>query len=183
MTSVRVLKHNNRVCVLLTTASRGLLPLRLLKPPSNFLEKKARRNLATGILCLVVFLVLFFTSIDFIPSYVDLGRYNTVRGTALGLLLAAFYYFFLFQCRIWRAGIIGEQRVANTLLSSLSDEYSLFNNVKLKGMGDGDIDHIVIGPTGIFAMETKNWRGRISFWGDDWLRHRGSPSKRLELMP
>ncbi len=29
----------------------------------------------------------------------------------------------------------------------------------------GNIDHIVVGPTGVFALETKNWKGHVSLSG------------------
>ena len=38
----------------------------------------------------------------------------------------------------------------------------LLNNLSLPGRAD-DVDHMVVGPNGIFALETKNHRGRI-FW-------------------
>jgi hypothetical protein len=63
-----------------------------------------------------------------------------------------------------RAGLRGQRRLANLLLS-LDDSYYLINNLQLPGRAD-DIDHLVVGPTGIFALETKNHRGRI-FWRDE----------------
>jgi len=162
--------------------SAGLSPLRLLKPSGNYLKKKATRNLAMGILCLAIFLVLLVTSIDVIPSYIDAGRFNTARGTALGLLIAGGYYFLLLQYRNYRAGIIGERKVTRMLLAALSDEYSMFNDVKLKSMASGNIDHIVVGPTGIFVIETKNYKGKISYYGDNWEGvGRRSPSRQARI--
>lgn len=153
----------------------------MLKPSGTHLKKKATRNLTIGILCFVIFLVLFVTSIDVIPSYIDAGRYNTARGIALGLFVAGLYYFLL-QYRNYRAGIIGEQKVTRILLSALSDEYSIFNDVKLKSMLGGNIDHIVIGPTGIFVIETKNYKGKISYYGDDWGGvEKRSPSRQARI--
>lgn len=159
----------------------GLPLLRLLKSSGTYLRKKAARNLAKGILCLAVFLILFITSIDATPLYIDAGRYATSRGIAIGLFIVGWYYFLLLQYWNYRRGIIGEQKVTKVLSAALSDEYSVFNNVKLKGIW-GDIDHIVVGPTGIFVIETKNIRGRISYYGDDWEGvRRGSPSKQARI--
>lgn len=161
--------------------SAGLPPLRLLKPSGNYLKKKATRNLAMGILCLAIFLVLFVTSIDVIPLYIDAGRYTTARGIALGLFIVGWYYFLL-QYLNYRAGIIGEQKVTRILLAALSDEYSIFNDVKLKSMPGGNIDHIVVGPTGIFVIETKNYKGKISYYGDNWEGvGRRSPSRQVRI--
>ncbi|MCM2465955.1 nuclease-related domain-containing protein [Methanoculleus oceani] len=66
-------------------------------------------------------------------------------------------------------GAIGEEAVI-TALSRLPDEYHLFNDVNLRfhppihwrEMNDyiksSQIDHIVVGPTGLFVVETKNWK-------------------------
>jgi len=164
------------------TFSAELPPLRLLKLSGNYLKKNAERNLAMGILCLAIFLVLLVTSIDDLPSYIDAGRYNTARGTALGLLIAGWYYFLLLQYRNYRAGMIGEQKVTRTLSAALSDEYSIFIDVKLESMVSGNIDHIVVGPTGIFVIETKNYKGKISYYGDNWEGvGRRSPSRQARI--
>lgn len=66
-------------------------------------------------------------------------------------------------------GAIGEETVINAL-SRLSDEYHLFNDVNLRFhppihwrekndyIKSSQIDHIVVGPTGLFLVETKNWK-------------------------
>jgi hypothetical protein len=141
--------------------------MRLLKPMGTYLKKKATKNLVFGVLCLIFFLVLLVTSIEILPLYVDTGRYDTSRGVALGLLIACSYYF-LHEFSNYRTGIIGEQKVTKTLSLALSDEYSMFNDVKLKNMPSGNIDHIVVGPTGIFVIETKNYKSKISYYGDNW---------------
>lgn len=64
-------------------------------------------------------------------------------------------------------GIRGEEQVASEL-SHLSDEFMLLNDVMLPG-AHGNIDHIVIGPTGIFVVETKNYSGKFVSYGDSWF--------------
>ena len=59
----------------------------------------------------------------------------------------------------------GEIRV-HDILSHLSDEYHILNDVVLKTVrGTTQIDHIVVSKFGIFTIETKNYRGEI--YGDD----------------
>ena len=59
----------------------------------------------------------------------------------------------------------GEMRVHDILLQ-LSDEYHLMDDVVLETeKGTTQIDHIVVSKYGIFAIETKNYRGEI--YGDD----------------
>jgi hypothetical protein len=66
-------------------------------------------------------------------------------------------------------GAIGEETVINAL-SRLPDEYHLFNDVNLRFhppihwkekndyIKSSQIDHVVVGPTGLFLVETKNWK-------------------------
>ncbi len=70
-------------------------------------------------------------------------------------------------------GLQGEKHVTKILTSNLNNNYYLINDVNLSG-GYGNIDHIVLGPTGVFVIETKNWSGDISCHGDEWLRRQSS---------
>jgi hypothetical protein len=36
--------------------------------------------------------------------------------------------------------------------------------------GYGNIDHVVLGPNGVFVIETKNYGGNIICYGDEWSR-------------
>lgn len=68
-------------------------------------------------------------------------------------------------------GMYGEDRVVK-LLRSLPDQYTIFRNCKTQA--NNDIDIIVIGPTGIYALEVKSHVGKIGF-EDDHLTHNGHP--------
>ena len=63
----------------------------------------------------------------------------------------------------FRKGADGEGLTADGL-SNLPDTYSVFHDVTHPCIG-GNIDHIVVGPTGVFALETKNWRGMVTLSG------------------
>ena len=54
-----------------------------------------------------------------------------------------------------RRGILGEEAVADAL-AGLPSSYWVLHGVST---GHGDVDHVVIGPTGVFALETKAWQG------------------------
>lgn len=59
----------------------------------------------------------------------------------------------------------GEQRVRD-ILSNLPEDYHVLNDIVLKTeKGTTQIDHVVVSKYGIFAIETKNYRGKI--YGDD----------------
>ena len=58
-------------------------------------------------------------------------------------------------------GAKGEEWVAHEL-AFLGSEYSVFNGLRLAG-GKQNFDHIVVGPAGVFVVETKNWKGSVEF--------------------
>ena len=60
--------------------------------------------------------------------------------------------------RSWYRGALGELRVAS-VLSALGPQFTVLHSVPVGG-GDSDIDHIVIGPSGVFTISTKNHSGQ-----------------------
>jgi len=66
-------------------------------------------------------------------------------------------------------GAQGEALVA-WLLEELSDDWHVFNNLKLER--ESDIDHVVAGPSGVFCISTKSHRGLFAV-GPDSLLHNG----------
>ncbi len=55
-------------------------------------------------------------------------------------------------------GARGEERVSG-ILRSLPDAYHVFNDFVAGGK---HVDHVVVGPAGVFAVETKFWRGKVT---------------------
>ena len=70
-------------------------------------------------------------------------------------------------------GADGEQDVG-LVLSRLPQEFHVFNGL---GFDGGDVDHVIVGPTGVFVVETKNHGGTIS-QRDDRLCRNGIPLSR-----
>ncbi|MEN6554500.1 MAG: nuclease-related domain-containing protein [Methanobacterium sp.] len=66
----------------------------------------------------------------------------------------------------WIKGDIGE-KITIRHLKKLPEEFIVFNDVNLPERY-GNIDHVVVGPTGIFVIETKNYKGSYIVDGDDW---------------
>lgn len=58
----------------------------------------------------------------------------------------------------WRKGARGEEQVGRILAPLRGLGYAVLHDL---GMGRGNIDHVVVGPTGVFVVETKAWRGRV----------------------
>jgi nuclease-like protein len=64
-----------------------------------------------------------------------------------------------------RAGIAGEQLVAAELSRSLGDDWTLLRGYRNRR---GEIDHLLLGPRGLFAIEVKNINATVHIDGDRW---------------
>lgn len=72
------------------------------------------------------------------------------------------------DARSWYQGALGEIEVAG-VLSKLGPEWTVLHAVPV-GSGDSDIDHLVIGPAGIFTINTKNHAGKKIWVGGGTLK-------------
>ena len=56
-------------------------------------------------------------------------------------------------------------------LKELDDSYYLINDIILPN-SYGNIDHILLGPNGIFVIESKHFEGEIRCNGDNWYQYK-----------
>jgi hypothetical protein len=80
-------------------------------------------------------------------------------GTGLGVGLSVMYWFAdspPHHIERWRQGAQGEKQTAKQLRPLLRDGWVLLNDVESRY---GNIDHILVGPAGVFVLETKNLNG------------------------
>lgn len=64
-----------------------------------------------------------------------------------------------------RAGIAGEQLVATELGRTLGDDWTLLRGYRNRR---GEIDHLLLGPRGLWAIEVKNINATVYIDGDRW---------------
>jgi len=62
------------------------------------------------------------------------------------------------EAQPWYKGALGEIAVAG-VLARLGPEWTVLHSVPV-GRGDSDIDHVVIGPAGVFTVNSKNHSGQ-----------------------
>jgi len=142
--------------------------MKVLKEPGSYLKRKAIQNLTMTAFCIIAFAALMLSDIPHSPLYVDVGRYEGPR--ALLLILPFFFAFYFFRKYSgYKQGYEGENKVSKILSSTLSNEYYLINDVVFSD-GYGNVDHVVLGPNGVFVIETKNYGGKIICYGDEWSR-------------
>ena len=66
----------------------------------------------------------------------------------------------------------GETLVAMKL-DAFPDDFHVIHDLNTKF---GNFDHIIVGPTGVFILENKNWKGVVSADGNDELLLNGKPT-------
>jgi hypothetical protein len=157
--------------------------LRTLKGSGNYLKNQVRKNLAKTVLGLIFFFLIFAAASLHILHSLKLAMVDEA-GLLVSLIPLVASYFYLRRYRIYGGGLEGEEQVVKLLRSKLSDDYFLINDLCLRN-GVGDIDHVVLGPNGVFVLETKNWSGKITCDGDEWSRvgkknFKGSPSRQVK---
>jgi hypothetical protein len=71
--------------------------------------------------------------------------------------------------RAWRLGAEGERRTAQHLQGLAQSGFVVLNDRKVPGYG-GNLDHIAVGPSGVWAIETKRLKGKVEIQGDElWI--------------
>lgn len=73
----------------------------------------------------------------------------------------------------WIKGLRGERAVGRAL-EKLPPTFRVLHDLDT---GHGNVDHVVVGPTGLFAIETKEWEGRFTERGGR-LFHNGREDTR-----
>ena len=142
----------------------------------TYSEKNAKKYFKIGLLFLIPFSILWLTSIRRLPLYVNVGGYENLRGFVSGVLATFGLFFMERRAKTWISGLNGERAVVQNVSDKLSSDYSIFNDVMLDdGKRSGNVDHIIVGPTGIFAIETKNNEGTVTYDDYGWKGIR-SPS-------
>jgi hypothetical protein len=145
------------------------LALRILKPSGKHLERQAQKSLLLAILCIAILSVLVLISAPKLPTRIDLGDYEMSFALAMVFPIIGIWHYWR-RYRTWKMGIEGENRVTQVLKSKLDDGYYLVNDVLyINDRGNTEnIDHVVLGPKGVFAIETKNYRGKVTCKGSYW---------------
>jgi len=139
-----------------------------MKGSGSYLKNQVRKNLAKTFFCFFLF-CLIIIAVAFSLVFAWTSVIFDFAGLLISFAPLGVFYYYLRKYRIYKGGWAGEQQVSKLLSRSLSDEYLLLNDIHLRN-SSGDIDHIVLGPSGVFVLETKNWNGDITCRGDEWQR-------------
>jgi hypothetical protein len=78
------------------------------------------------------------------------------------------------DARHWQRGARGERRTARQLNRLLRHGWVVFHDLAVPD-SRANADHLLIGPAGVFLVDSKNWRGRLAFAPDGTLWHGSYP--------
>jgi Nuclease-related domain len=74
----------------------------------------------------------------------------------------------------WRRGAAGERRTARLLAALERHGWAVLHDLAVP-RSQANIDHLVIGPGGVFVIDSKRYRGRLQLDGSGRLRHGSYP--------
>jgi hypothetical protein len=76
------------------------------------------------------------------------------------------------QARTWQRGAAGERHTARLLGRLARDGFVVFHDLAVPG-SQTNVDHLVIGPTGVFVIDSKQWTGQVRQSADGlaWHNH------------
>ena len=107
-----------------------------------------------------VYPILTFTGLSF-----QQGKVSNILNGILIVVCIFVVGFFLYRLiktfklhRNKKRGLVGEQVVGHELTKLLRDGFHVFHDIELDGE---NVDHVVVGPSGVFAIETKYRRKPI----------------------
>ena len=139
---------------------------------AKIVNAKSRYLIANSIICAIAAIVVAELIVYEVYKFLI---YNIKSGTTTisffasvivyGVLICISYVIFKRYDKTslsYLYGLNGEDKVFSEL-QKLSDEYAIIQDVvSLNGLY-GNIDFIVLGPTGVFAIESKSGRGKIEY--------------------
>jgi len=133
--------------------------MQVLKESGKYLEEQIKSNEKIAIIFLIIGLA-------------------TLIFYGLGIVFIGLSIYFFIKSGQYKKGKIGEILIEETL-RGLSDDYYLINDVMLPG-SYGNIDHIILGPNGIFVIESKHFEGHIRCEADKWYQYKENWSWPIE---
>jgi len=144
---------------------------------NEYLWKKESRYLDFELLLIFIFVIAgaFYLGYYFGAHVQYVFSKSIIIALSIGfltLLLKAILRLADKKSLAYRAGRKGENSIYFTL-KTLPDNFTVFQNVIIPDKNE-NIDFIVLGPTGLFTVEVKNYNGEITF-SKGALLHNGKP--------
>ncbi len=75
------------------------------------------------------------------------------------------------QARTWQRGAHGERHTARLLDRLTRDSFVVFHDLAVPENTSANVDHLVIGPSGVFVIDSKQWTGSVHQGADGLVWH------------
>lgn len=130
-----------------------------------------------------LFLYLFGIALSFMIGYIIVAKQNYVTLLFILTLPLAWKYLSKKIKAIenerlsFRKGATGEA-IVGFALDNFPDEFRVIHDLTTP---HGNVDHVVIGPTGAYIIDTKNWKGVVAADGNGELLLNGKPTQKPEI--
>jgi Nuclease-related domain len=103
------------------------------------------------------------------------GQASPARAGPVGLAVSALMAWRLRfrpseQARAWQHGATGERRTARRLRRLAREGYVVFHDLAMPD-SPANVDHLVIGPSGVFVIDSKQWTGQVHQGTDGLVWH------------
>jgi len=147
----------------------------------EFQKERAIKNRLNCLLLLYLLLASMFFVFGFVAAKVSLWW----LGIAVVLVVPSYKILvrqsdkYLRMARCDEKGATGENEIL-PYLKNLPDAYTVVCDLDFAD-SYGNIDHLVIGPTGLFAIDVKNWRGTVIADGKGELLLNGQPTDKPQV--
>jgi hypothetical protein len=82
------------------------------------------------------------------------------------------------QARTWQRGAHGERHTARLLDRLTRDGFVVFHDLAVPGNTSANVDHLVISPSGVFVIDSKQWTGSVHQSVDGLVWHNHYPLDR-----
>jgi hypothetical protein len=125
-------------------------------------QARLRRRAALPLIVGSAIIVMWGTFLalwQFGPPIAGTGAVVVGGGFALALFRLPF------DSLVWAKGAEGERRAAEYIDPLIDAGFVVLYNRLIPGI-KADIDSLIIGPTGVFTIETKNWSGKVEVRND-----------------
>ncbi len=152
-----------------------ILPLFLTTDPK---EMQVFASLLMGWICAIPGLVVLFTLITSLIIFVRKPKpelhpacpekiYDLSNESIVNSFFCSINHGFI-ESRTY--GSDGEKLLLDALKRKLDDKYFALTNLLVAESSDADV--IVLGPRGLWLLESKYWQGAVTFKGGKWEHHR-----------
>jgi hypothetical protein len=115
-----------------------------------------------------------------IPPLANLVAVITWTGVIVALIYRSRQQ--LGAARNFNAGRLGEDRVVEALRTLLDQRWTIFRSLRLPD-GRGDVDIVLVGPAGVWAIEVKAFRPTIRYADGQWEYQTKKGWKKLRTDP